>query len=186
MALCQEFGISRPTGYERSTRYREAGVAGSPNAVGDRRSPRRTATAVEASGGGVARAYPDWGARKLRVLLRRDRTELARSTIHRILLRRGLMREPEQPRRRRNGSSAACRTSSGRWTSKAQLWDEGVGPLSVIDDHSRYVIAPQGVTNTRAELVREHLEAAFRECGMPEGMLMDHGTPWWSCTVPGE
>jgi hypothetical protein len=32
--------------------------------------------------------------------------------------------------------------------------------------------------------VREQLEEAFQRCGVPEGMLMDHGTPWWSQQAP--
>jgi transposase InsO family protein len=28
--------------------------------------------------------------------------------------------------------------------------------------------------------VRERLEEAFQRCGVPEEMLMDHGTPWWN------
>ena len=52
---------------------------------------------------------------------------------------------------------------------------ERVGPLSVLDDHSRYLLVLQTVANTSAGLVREHLQAAFGECGVPEGMLMDHG-----------
>jgi transposase InsO family protein len=59
-------------------------------------------------------------------------------------------------------------------------WQAPVGPLSVLDDHSRYAIALVGTWSTRAEPVRERLEEAFQHCGVPEEMLMDHGTPWWN------
>src|ERR1019366_10183708 len=59
------------------------------------------------------------------------------------------------------------------------------GPLSVLDDHSRYVIALQELPNQRTEAVREHLESTFQSCGVPEAMLMDHGTPWWSMLAGG-
>jgi transposase InsO family protein len=49
-----------------------------------------------------------------------------------------------------------------------------------LDDCSRYVVVLQGTWSTRAEPVREQLETAFQECGVPEAMLMDHGTPWWN------
>jgi hypothetical protein len=42
--------------------------------------------------------YPDWGARKLQVLLAREQIELTRSTIHRILLRQNLVHDPERHR----------------------------------------------------------------------------------------
>jgi len=40
--------------------------------------------------------YPDWGARKLRVVLAREGVELARNTIHRILLRHDLVKQVDQ------------------------------------------------------------------------------------------
>ena len=59
-----------------------------------------------------------------------------------------------------------------------------VGPLSVLDDHSRYLIALAANGSTHGAAVREQLEEAFQSCGVPEGMLMDHGTPWWSQQAP--
>ena len=35
------------------------------------------------------------------------------------------------------------------------------------------------MASTETEPVREPLVAAISEHGVPEGMLMDHGTPWW-------
>jgi hypothetical protein len=63
-------------------------------------------------------------------------------------------------------------------------WNQPVGPLSVLDDHSRYLIALEATGRTGAGPVRECLEQAFLRCGLPEGMLMDHGTPWWSTQAP--
>ncbi len=59
-----------------------------------------------------------------------------------------------------------------------------IGPLSVLDDHSRYLLLLRQVGHPSGELVREQLEDAFRRSGVPEAMLMDHGTPWWSATSP--
>ena len=94
-ALCQEFGISRPVGYEWLKRYRRRREwRGSRNAAGGRskvrgeRRRRWSSSVVE-----LRQRYPDWGARKLRVLLQREGIELARNTIHRILLRHDLVRD---------------------------------------------------------------------------------------------
>lgn len=57
-------------------------------------------------------------------------------------------------------------------------WNQPVGPLSVLDDHSRYALALENTGNTQAQGVREVLERVFRESGVPEELLMDHGTPW--------
>ena len=185
-SLCREFGISRPTGYLWLARYREQGLAG----IAERsrrpvRSPERTTAEMEERVITLRLRYPDWGARKLQVLLRQCGVELARSTIHRILLRRGLIHDSQ-----RQGSALQ------RFERDApnQLWQmdfkgrlcpaEGVGPLSVLDDHSRYVVVLQKVASTSGDLVREHLQGAFCACGVPEGMLMDHGIPWWSAQSP--
>src|SRR4029077_18265133 len=50
----------------------------------------------------------------------------------------------------------------------------------ILDDHSRYAITLQGTWSSKAEPVKEQLEEAFQRCGVPEAMLMDHGTPWWN------
>jgi transposase InsO family protein len=129
--------------------------------------------------------YPDWGARKLQVLLRQRGVELARSTIHRILLRHGLVQE---------GDRHCAATQRFERDAPNQLWQmdfkgplcpaERTGPLSVLDDHSRYVVVLQKVESTSGELVQEHLQGAFGDCGVPEEMLMDHGIPWWSAQSP--
>jgi transposase InsO family protein len=129
--------------------------------------------------------YPDWGARKLKALLRQRGIELARSTIHRILLRYGLVHEPEHPGPALQRFERSAPNELWQMDFKGPLCPaEHVGPLSVLDDHSRYLLVLQRVANTRAELVREHLQGAFGECGVPDGMLMDHGTPWWSAQSP--
>jgi len=185
-ALCQEFGISRPTGYLWLSRYRQEGLVGI--AERSRRpasSPDRTAAEVEEAVVGLRQRYPDWGARKLQVLLRQRGLELARSTIHRILVRHGMIREPEHPGLAAQRFERSAPNELWQMDFKGPLWPaERVGPLSVLDDHSRYLLVLQRVANTSAELVREHLQGAFRECGVPDGMLMDHGTPWWSAQSP--
>ena len=185
-ALCQEFGISRPTGYLWLSRYRQEGLVG----IAERsrrpgRSPDRTAVEVEEAVVAVRRRYPDWGARKLKVLLRQRGMELARSTIHRILQRHGMIQEPEHPGLAPQRFERSAPNELWQMDFKGPLCPaEGVGPLSVLDDHSRYLLVLQRVAHPSAELVREHLQSAFRDCGVPEGMLMDHGTPWWSAQSP--
>ena len=54
----------------------------------------------------------------------------------------------------------------------------------MLDDHSRYLVALQQTASTRYEPVRERLEEVFRNCGVPEAMLMDHGVPWFNAQAP--
>ena len=181
-SLCREYEISRPTGYVWLRRFREQGVAGVEER--SRRphwSPRQTASWLESRVVALRQQRPDWGARKLAVLLQREGFTLPVITVHRVLLRHGLVLDRE---RRRQASGRFERTQPN------QLWqmdfkgqkgsESAIGPLSVLDDHSRYLVALEQTGTTRLEAVRECLEGVFERNGLPEAMLMDHGVPWWS------
>jgi hypothetical protein len=55
-------------------------------------------------------------------------------------------------------------------------------PLSILDDHSRYAIGLYGLPHQQGQAVRQCLVESFEHHGVPEALLMDHGTPWWSAT----
>jgi transposase InsO family protein len=181
-ALCAEFGISRPTGYLWVERYREGGVA----AIAERsrrphHSPERTRLELEEKVVQLRRTYPDWGARKLAVLLGRQDIHLPPGTIHRILLRYDLVREADRH------SPAIKRFDREQPNELWQMdfkgpknWPHPIGPLSVIDDHSRYLIRLAITGGLDGGLVKQQLELAFEQCGVPVAMLMDHGIPWWN------
>ena len=58
---------------------------------------------------------------------------------------------------------------------------KGWSPLSVLDDCSRYALGLTALDDRKlGKDVRQTLTRIFQENGMPEGMLLDHGTPWWS------
>jgi transposase InsO family protein len=185
-SLCQEFGISRPTGYLWLRRYQQKGLAG----IAERsrrplRSPQRTEAALEERVVEVRRRYPDWGARKLQVVLAREGVELARNTIHRILLRHDLVKPADQH------PAALQRFEREQPNELWQMdfkgpkgWPQPVGPLSVLDDCSRYVVVLAANGSTEGGAVREQLEGAFQSCGVPEELLMDHGTPWRNQQAP--
>jgi len=185
-ALCAEFGISRPTGYLWIERYRSGGVA----AIAERSrrphgSPRQTAVEVESQVVQLRMRYPDWGARKLAVLLDRQGIALPPTTVHRILLRHDLVHAADRHSQARQRFERERPNELWQMDFKGPKgWWHPVGPLSVIDDHTRYLIALHATGSTRAEPVREQLEQAFEDCGVPEGMLMDHGVPWWSTQAP--
>src|SRR6202035_4512666 len=112
---CQEFGISRPTGMLWRQRYEQAGLPGiAERSRRPQQSPTQTAGEWEQRVVEMRRRYPDWGARKLQVLLAREGVELTRSTVHRILLRRDLVRESA---RHRQGVQRVARGET------QQVWD---------------------------------------------------------------
>ena len=179
--LCREFGISRPTGYRWIERYRAAGVAGiEERSRRPHESPTKTGAELETQVVALRKKYPDWGARKLAVLLARQGIGLPSSTIHRVLLRHGLVRDQHRH------APATTRFERDHPNELWQMdfkgpkkWPKSSTALSVIDDHSRYVVALEATARPEGRLVQRHLIGAFEECGLPEAMLMDHGIPWW-------
>jgi transposase InsO family protein len=184
--LCEEFGISRPTGYVWCKRYGCGGLEGiSERTRRPHASPSRTEQAVEQQVIALRQRYPDWGARKLGVLLEQSGKNLPCSTIHRILRRHNLVRDRPQ----RSGECKRFERSQPNELWQMDFkgprgWNQEVGPLSILDDHSRYLIGLQALGSTQAEPVRKQLEEIFQRCGVPEAMLMDHGIPWWAARSP--
>src|SRR5215469_1205108 len=180
--LCREYGITRPTGYLWLRRFQQEGVAGmEEHSRRPHVSPHQTPAAVEQRIVELRQQRPDWGARKLAVLLREEGAMVPVVTVHRVLARNGLVLDRE---RRRQATSRFEREQPN------QLWQMDfkgqkgaaavIGPLSVMDDHSRYLVGLEQIGTTRSEAVRERLEGIFRSHGVPQAMLMDHGVPWWS------
>jgi transposase InsO family protein len=186
VALCREFEISRPTGYLWLKRYEESGVAGIAElSRRPHHSPERTPAELEERVVQVRKQYPDWGARKLKVVLARGKVQLTHSAIQRILSRHDLIREQDRHRPAVQRFERSAPNELWQMDFKGpKNWNPVIGPLSVLDDHSRYLTVLQAVGSTRAELVREQLESTFTECGVPDAMLMDHGVPWWSAAAP--
>ena len=180
--LCEQFGISRPTGYKWLVRYRAGGV----EAVAERsrrplRSPTRTSAGLESRIVALRQLYPDWGARKLCVLLDRQGIEIPSSTVHRVLLRHGLVRDQDRHRPALRRFEREHPNELWQMDFKGpKNWPRSCTALSVIDDHSRYLLALEATPQPEGRLVRRHLERAFEQCGLPEAMLMDHGIPWWN------
>jgi transposase InsO family protein len=180
--LCAESEISRPTGYSWLRRF----AAGGLEAVVEksrcpRHSPTRTAKDIEQRVVELRQQRPDWGARKLHWLLEKEGLVLPVITIHRILLRNGLVRPQDRHRTAVQRFSRSAPNQLWQMDFKGPVgWQAPLGPLSILDDHSRYAITLHGTWSSKADLVKERLEEAFQRCGVPEEMLMDHGTPWWN------
>src|SRR5882762_2360034 len=163
-------------------RYQEGGIAGMQEV--SRRphhSPERTPAEVEQRVVELRRQRPDWGARKIRHLLGKEGIALPASTIHRIFLRQQLVRDwDRQPMALRRFERAQPNQLWQMDFKGPKGWDQAVGPLSVLDDHSRYALALENTGSTQARGVQAVLERVFRASGVPEEMLMDHGTPWFN------
>ena len=182
-ALCREFGITRPTGYLWRRRYQQAGSFTALREVSRRphRSPTRTAAERE-TGVAALREQTGWGAKKLHVVLRDEEgVAIPVRTIHRILERRGLITEgvhAAAPKRfERSASNEMWQMDS---KGKYPVPEPECHPLSILDDHSRYAVGLYALPALSTERAWPCLVETFRRYGVPQSMLMDRGSLWWS------
>jgi transposase InsO family protein len=186
-SLCREYEISRPTGYLWLNRFREQGVAGLVEA--SRRPenmPRRSCEELEQKIVALRAEHPDWGARKLQVLLARAGLQVPSSTVHRVLRRHGLIHKLDSHPKAVGRFSREAPNQLWQMDFKSPKgWKAHLGPLSVIDDHSRYALVLEQLSSGRGEAVQQRLERVFIDCGLPDAMLMDHGQPWWNAQSAG-
>lgn len=183
-ALCRRYGISRPTGYLWLNRYRELGKLDGLGELSKRphHSPFQTNRRREQAVLRLKREKRNWGARKLKVVLDKNDFGLCERTVHRILKRNGLVRD------RRKQTSAKLRFERELPNQLWQMDFKGeyrksralVYPLTVIDDHSRFLVGLSPLENTKTETVQKTLVDIFENYGVPEAILTDHGSPWWS------
>lgn len=183
--LCREFGISRPTGYLWRRRYRERGRLGelAEQSRRPQHSPGRTAGWKEARVVALRR-QTGWGAKKLRVLLQEEeQLDLPVRTIHRILERHellGAVNHGAAPERfeRSQPNELWQMDSKGKYP----LADGECHALSILDDHSRYAVGLYALPQLTAAQAHPCLVQTFRRYGVPQAMLMDHGSLWWATT----
>jgi transposase InsO family protein len=186
--LARRFGISRKTAYKWIERF----LSGC-ELVDRSRRPHSTPNAVRAEIEdaivAARRQRPRWGPKKLRAALQRANPHVVLpsvSTFALIFKRNGLV----VPRRRRSRTPPSTAPLS-HVTSCNALWcidfkgDFVVGrkrcyPLTVMDAHTRYLLACVALPNTRAIGVRRALLEVFRQFGLPQAIRSDNGSPFAS------
>ena len=182
--VCQQLGVSEKTFYKWRSRHERRGEAGLENR--SRRplhSPKRADEEIETKVLELRRQYPDWGARKIQSLLEVEPLP-ARSTIHAILKRHHCI-DPEDSLKSQRYIRFEHAAPNDLWQmdfkgSFAMENREYCAPLTVLDDHSRFVLLVQACSNQRSETVQQHLTEVLRRYGLPMRMTMDNGSPWGS------
>ncbi len=186
--LCDDFGISRKTGYKWIKRASEEGL---DQGIKEKsRRPRHVATKVpkkvEAAFVSLRAKYPYWGARKLIKTYSKKNEEKAPSerTVNRIIERNGLL--DESKRRVLATKRFEREHPNDLWQmdykGEFRYGDRGnkCYPLTIIDDHSRYNIGLEAHSRLSWVKTKESLKKVFRENGLPVEMLMDHGGLWYA------
>jgi transposase InsO family protein len=184
---CRQLGISRKTGYKIFNRYKAHGL----EALTDRsRRPVRYANQLPAQVESLIvrlkREKPHWGARKLRELLVRrlsgDVRVPAKSTIHAVLDRHGLVKRARRRRHKAEGTPLSEGAApNDLWCADFKL---GNGrycyPLTVTDQASRYLLLCEALESVREELAFTAFERLFAERGLPAAIRSDNGVPFAS------
>lgn len=180
--VCRQFGSSRKTGYKIWDRYRQEGL----EALCDRsRRPVRYANQlpdhIERLIVEAKRGKPHWGARKIRELLvRRLASDVripARSTVHAVLDRHGLVKRARQRQRfKAEGTplSQAIAPNALRCADFKGEFKLGDGrtcyPLTVTDQASRMILCCEALESTKEQPVIETFLRLFRQRGLPAGL----------------
>ena len=192
--LCEQYGISRKTGYKWIERY----LAHGPEGLAERSrrpgsSPNETAPAIVQALLAQRQRHPSWGGKKLLTVIERRHPDWDlphRSTVCDILNRHGLV--PRKRRRRALGHpgrpSSAILAPNECWCAdfKGQF-KTGDGrycyPLTVTDGFSRYLLGCQGLDSTRVAEAKPVFTRLFKEYGLPQRIRTDNGVPFATTTL---
>ena len=188
--LCREFGISRKTGYKIFNRYKDSGVEG---LVDRSRRPIRHANKlpfqIERQILALKKEYPTWGAPKIRDKLIREYPNVhppAKSTIHAMLDRHGLVKRRKRRRHKKEGTELHhVNTANALWCAdyKGEFLlgnKKYCYPLTVTDYSSRYLLACEGLESTKEPFAFTTFERVFKEFGLPTAIRTDNGVPFAS------
>jgi transposase InsO family protein len=132
----------------------------------------------------VRREHPAWGGRKIKAYLeRKGHSQLPSPSTITEILRRNDQIEAEEATKHRPFQRFEMEQPNQLWQMDFKGFfalEEGgyCHPLTVLDDHSRFLVGLKACPNETRQTVQEQLSGIFRSYGLPERMLMDNGSPW--------
>jgi putative transposase len=188
--VCREFGISRKTGYKIFNRYKDCGLEGLQDYS---RRPQRHANQlpfqVERAILRIKRDRPSWGAPKIREKILREYPAIkapAKSTVHAVLDRHGLVKRRKARRYKAQGTGLQdTHRPNGLWCAdyKGEFMlgnRRYCYPLTISDYSSRYLLACEGLESTKETFAFTQFERVFKEYGLPDAIRTDNGVPFSS------
>lgn len=188
--LCREFNISRKTGHKIFNRYKDCGLEG----LCDRsRRPLRYANQLpfqlEKAILLAKKEKPSWGAPKIRELLIRKYPDVhppAKSTVHAVLDRYGLVKKRKKHRYKAQGTPLSSPSQPNQLWCADYKGEFMLGckkycyPLTITDFSSRYLIACEGLETNKEKFAFTTFERVFKEFGLPDAIRTDNGVPFSS------
>lgn len=192
--LCREYGIEPKTGYKWKQRFLEEGLEGLAD-----RSRRPKSSPAGLSEGVVCeiirlkKEQEKWGPRKIREVYARSHSRVpSESSFKRVLEKAGYVKKR---RRRAAGDSGrlqnrkASEQPNDVWTVDFKGWwytcdGQRCEPLTIRDDHSRFLLCVYPPANGRTETIRAIFERTFQIYGLPVTIRSDNGSPFAAAQAP--
>jgi transposase InsO family protein len=187
--VCREAGISRKTFYKWHARYLAEGLDGlEERSRRPKRSPGQVTGPIEELIVRLRKELADDGLDHGATTIQwhlghhpdmpRARRVPSGATIHRIMVRRGLV----TPTPSKRPKSSWCRFEASApnewWQIDATDWVIATGPVklfNVLDDHSRVIVRSRAVLAATGEQAWTTFSQAAQQWGFPAGCLSDNG-----------
>ena len=194
--LCARHGVSRKTGYKWLDRFEAEGKRGLVDrSRAPHHCPHKISRHVASLLCAARRAHPYWGPEKLMAWLAPRHPELAwpaPSTVSDLLVRRRLVKTRRRRRRHQHPGVVAPVTYAPNdlWTADFKghfKTRDGIYcyPLTIADQHARYLLTCKGLLSTKGHGVRRSFERTFYEFGLPRAIRTDNGVPFATTGIHG-
>ena len=194
--LCARYAVSRKTGYKWLARFEENGRRGlQDRSRAPHHCPHQIDNEVAAMICAARRQHPSWGPAKLLAWLRPRYPTMdlpAISTAGDLLARRGLVKKRRRRRHYQHPGVVPPVTTQPNdlWTADFKghfRTRDGLYcyPLTIADQHTRYLLACHGLLSTKGHGVRPIFDRLFREYGLPRAIRTDNGVPFATCGIHG-
>jgi putative transposase len=190
--LCEQYQISRKTGYKWLQRFEDGG---NPSLINRSRRPascshQLSEDAIIATIA-LKQAHLDWGPKKIRELVNKklgQEKALSISSVQRILKKAGLVKKKKTRRTNPGGriqNRIEAKEPNDVWTIDFKGWwfskdRKKCIPLTVQDQSSRMLLEFRRMESTKGTAVRAAFENLFRQYGLPRVIRSDNGPPFAS------
>ena len=196
-ALCEEYNISRKTGYKWKHRFLQNGYNGLyDQSTRPNNSPNQLSEDAIISILQIRSAHPTWGARKIKSIMERSYTSLdvpTESSVKRILDKAGLVKKRRVSRV--NPSQDMLRqmikpeNPNDVWTIDFKGWWYSLDknkcvPLTIRDEKSKFIHEVKVMEDQKTEAVKEVMADVFKKYGLPSVIRSDNGTPFAANNSP--
>lgn len=191
--VAARFGVTRQSVHRWLKRYAARGLAGLVDGSTVPGScPHQMAPTVEARIVEMRVEHPGWGPRTIGHWLAREGVDPVpgRSSIHRCLVRQGLITPQARKRKKADYKRWERSRSMELWqmdiVGGVRLTDGTEAKIvSGVDDHSRFCISALIVPRATARPTCEALALAMRRHGVPKAILTDNGKVFTGRFGPG-